>query len=66
MSRSVCKLSDDAAATAGMSTTGVSTDAVSTVEWHGGQHYPLIVVNITSASHPPRVSTARGGNRGKR
>ncbi len=66
MSRSVCKLSDDAAATAGMSTAEMSTDAVSTVEWHGGQHYPLTVVDITSTSHPPRASTARGGNRGKR
>lgn len=30
-----------------------------TVEWTDGQHYPLIVVDITSASHPLWTGTAR-------
>ena len=36
--------------------TATSTE---TVEWTDGQHYPLIVVDITSASHPLWTGTAR-------
>lgn len=47
------------AATGTQFLTGSTSTSTQTVEWHDGQHYPLIIVDITSASHPLWTGTAR-------
>lgn len=47
------------AATGTQFLTRSTATSAQTVEWTDGQHYPLIVVDITSASHPLWTGTAR-------